>query len=1384
MALGFTGFNFTPVASQIVDGPDPVIRYSGRNDLSQPLSLMAARSFGNDLQPVGQVLPLLRIPRLSQSITQANDEALQLDIEFPKMPDIVVNFDGISNRDGVLPPDTQGDIGYDPATGKKYYIQWVNLSYQIWDVTDSSAIVSVMGPTWGNTLWNGFGGPCETTNDGDPITLFDPLAKRWLMSQFALPGGISSGPYFQCIAISQSADPTGSWYRYEFEVHATKMNDYPKFGIWPDAYYMTANQFQSGSWAGAGVYAFERERMLSGLPATMVYFDLANVNMNIGGMLPADLDGNIPPPVGTPGLFAEMDDATWIGPADAIRLWEFDVNWSNPASSTFGSHSGGDIADANVYLPVSAFTPMLCDYCIPQKDTTVKLDSLSDRAMYRLAYRNFGDHQVMAFNYTIKADDTGRSGIRWYELGNYGSGWTVNQQGTYAPSDGLYRWMGSIATDSAGNIALGYSISGSTMFPSVAATGRLIGDAPGEMTQGETILIAGGGFQSSIYSRWGDYSMMGIDPQDDCTFWYTNEYMASSSTSSWKTRIGAFRFNNCGTTDTGIIQGVITDSTTGNLLANVVVSSDGIETITDSNGEYSLTLPAGTHDLTAAKYGYESQIINNLVVDSGQTTFQDFTLVSLPQSLVHGQVYDGGVHGWPLYARITVTTDQYKTIIYSDPFDGSYATNLIAGETYQVSAEAVSGGYLLNNFSYLPTTADETRDIIMLVDETNCQAAGYQLQSDLFQYFDNGQLPPGWQINDETGSGAIWEFTSTYANNTGGSGNFAIADSDKYGTVNMTTSLISSSVNLGSTASVTLQFKYDYYDYYADPESANVDISINGGNWTNVWIRSGISDRGPKTETLDISSLAAGQEDVRVRFRYADANYSWYWQVDDILLGENVVCNPVPGGLVAGTVTEASSGLGLVGVNIDNGAGLSTTSFAETGDAAYDGIYFLFQPLISTTTEQFTYRSSGVPGYPDYESLVNVVPDVITRQDFVLGTAKITAEPTLFNLSLPSNSTHQEILTISNSGLAPTDVTLLGLSAELPVVSGSIEQPNAVVKSFKQIYPDAESLNLGEELSYPIIGEAVVVQQWESNQKKAWAVIPPQPGGEVWISSPGSGWNGSKALFAYDVSGNPLINRIDYGWQPTYGPADIAWDSTREIAWTVNVDREADFCFKAVDLSRGFTGQQVCPAGLAGSQRGLAYDPISDSFFSGSWNDGMLYRFDRLGNVLDAKWMQYAISGLAYHPGSKRLYVMLNTAPTKLVVLDTKTGFLPLGEIALSNWMEDFGGAGIEFSPDGSLWAVDQKTGFIYQFDVGEDSYQNLLDPLSWLSLSPDTFSLPAGTSQEVQLNIDTSGLSAGYYEGRISISDTTPYIIPDVILHLIVDENLLPHIFLPMIFR
>ncbi len=246
------------------------------------------------------------------------------------MPGPINSFDGVGNENLVLPPDTEGDIGFDPATGRKYYVQWVNLSFAIWDVT--GVPTKIYGPVSGNTLWKGFGGPCENTNHGDPITLFDPLAQRWLMSQFSV-----DGPFYQCIAISQSGDPTGAWFRYAYLISSTKMNDYPHFGVWPDGYYLTVNQFNlDDSWAGTGVAVFEREKMLAGQQASFQYFDLYPVDSNFGGMLPADLDGLNPPPAGAPDYFLEVDDASWIGPQDALRLWKFHVDWDHPENTTFG----------------------------------------------------------------------------------------------------------------------------------------------------------------------------------------------------------------------------------------------------------------------------------------------------------------------------------------------------------------------------------------------------------------------------------------------------------------------------------------------------------------------------------------------------------------------------------------------------------------------------------------------------------------------------------------------------------------------------------------------------------------------------------------------------------------------------------------------------------------------------------------------------------------------------------------------------------------------------------------------------------------------------------------------------------------------------------------
>jgi hypothetical protein len=173
------------------------------------------------------------------------------------------------------PPDTTG------APGLDHYVQWVNVHYAFF--TKDGSVVDLVGNDFvsGSALWNGFGGACEADNDGDPIVVYDQLADRWMMSQFAADSGGTTGPFYQCIAVSQTSNPLGSWYRYEYAWPSNWFNDYPKFGLWPDGYYLTVNQFTNpvGSWRGAGVAVFEREKMISGNPSASILY------WNLGGFL-------------------------------------------------------------------------------------------------------------------------------------------------------------------------------------------------------------------------------------------------------------------------------------------------------------------------------------------------------------------------------------------------------------------------------------------------------------------------------------------------------------------------------------------------------------------------------------------------------------------------------------------------------------------------------------------------------------------------------------------------------------------------------------------------------------------------------------------------------------------------------------------------------------------------------------------------------------------------------------------------------------------------------------------------------------------------------------------------------------------------------------------
>jgi hypothetical protein len=452
------------------------------------------------------------------------------------MPPPLASFEGVPNRNNRVPPDTVGDVG------PRHFVQWVNLSLAIWD--KSGALL--YGPVNGRTLWAGFGGICETHDNGDPVVVYDGLADRWLVSQLAFDW---PGNFHECIAVSETGDPTGAWYRYDFPWSATTLNDYPKFAVWPDAYYMAVNQFDGGTqgWRGQAAAAFERERMLLGQPARMVVFDLYDVNPGYGGQLPADLDGPIPPPAGAPAWFAEVDDDAWGWGSDRLQLFEFHVDWSDTSLSTFGL--GGN-PDAVIDLTAAglSFNSDLCGYaraCIPLPGGYA-VDALSDRLMWRLAYRNFVSWEALTASHTVDVDGLDHAGIRWYEVRGLDTAAPfIAQAGTVAP-DSDHRWMGSLASDGAGDMALGYSVASSATYPSIRYVGRLASDPPGTMPRGEGTLAAGAGSQTGAL-RWGDYSSMSVDPADDCTFWYTQEYYSASGPYPWQTRIGAFKFDSCGT---------------------------------------------------------------------------------------------------------------------------------------------------------------------------------------------------------------------------------------------------------------------------------------------------------------------------------------------------------------------------------------------------------------------------------------------------------------------------------------------------------------------------------------------------------------------------------------------------------------------------------------------------------------------------------------------------------------------------------------------------------------------------------------------------------------------------------------------------------------------
>jgi hypothetical protein len=962
------------------------VGHSVKNDRSPALRSITPKP----VTPVASH-PALKTPPIVHRHSNRKDPVVQKSLAAPKMPGTQLNFDGIGFP-GVncfcAPPDTNGEVG---AT---QYVQIVNEGLQV------------------------FGGVCQNNGEGDPVVLYDQLANRWVVTQFAG----TAQPTHECVAVSTSNDATGSYNRYDFDLGSQFGNnfyDYPKLGVWPDAYYMSINIFNASGTAflGPQPFALDRSAMLAGNPATVVSTGMLTPSDD--QLMPADMDGSNQPPSGAPNPFTEIGtNPTW-------KLWRFHVDFVTPSNSTF--------------IQAGTLTPnpfsVICGggSCVPQAGTGDTLDTLGDRSMFRNAYRRFADgHEALVGNMTVESN--GVAGVRWWEINNATSGSPgFVQQSTYQP-DNTWRWMGSTAMDALGDLAVGFSASSSSINPQIRYAGRLAGDPPNGLGQGEATLFAGTGSQTDTVSRWGDYSDITVDPTDDCTFWYTNEYYQTTSSFNWRTRIGSFKFPNCVAGPHGTLAGKVTDSSNNNPIAGAKVDTSFGSTTTDANGNYSIGLPVGTYTVTYSAFGYATHTENNVQITDGNTTTVNVALQPSPQVHLTGTVTDGSGHGWPLYARIDVVGDPAGPF-FTNPITGKYDIQLPANASYDVSFTSQLPGYQVVHDTVAVGGGNTTHDVAIPV-KSDCTAPGYKLDTALTEGFDGSTFPPsGWNVTDPLGNGQVWQLNDPEGqqNGTGGSGNFADINSDFYGSSSsQDTSLVTPTLDLSGASAPYLTFHNNYVAFSPFPQTGDVDVSTDGGStWTNVWHHGMDGVPGPDLETVQLPQ-AANQSNVKVRFHFT-ATFGFWWMVDDVTVLRSAGCVKIPGGLVEGNVSDLTTSAAINGAKVtsndhpaDNGISAATPDDPNNPD----GYYWLFSSL--TGSHPFTASKAL---YSPSTQTVNVAADGTVRQDFKLGAGHLVITPTSISKTQVLGSTTTGTLSFKNDGTGPAHVKLSERGGSFQILS-------------------------------------------------------------------------------------------------------------------------------------------------------------------------------------------------------------------------------------------------------------------------------------------------------------------------------------------------------------
>ena len=956
----------------------------------------------------------------------------------------IVNFEGQTTSS--YPPDCNG------TAGPNHYMQTVNTTYAIYNKTGTK----LAGPTALNTLFTGV--PGATENDGDPIVLYDEQADRWLVAEFTF----GHANDYMLVAVSTTNDPTGTWYKYSFDV--TNQPDYPKFGIWQDGYYLGINNS-----SGKDTYVFEREKMLQGLPAQMVGFD--NPWRPGTGFLcvpPLDNDGAFAP-AGDPGMFIAFNDDGVNTGTDQLWLYALAVNWTTPAASTFTRTQQLDVTAFD-----SEFTSAWDDITQPNSQ---KLDGVPQVIMNVPQYRNFGSYQTIVCCHTVDVDATNHAGVRWYELRKTlpATTWTVRQQGTYAP-DANSRWMGSIMLNGSGKLGLGYSISSSTIFPGIRYCGQsasAYAGATGVLDIAEQVIHNGTVAQTS-YNRWGDYSLLSVDPTDDQTFWFTSEYVKTGG-STKGSKIASFKFGNDPTVNTLAATVVTGISAT----INGTVNPNGLET--SYYFEWGTTTGYGnTSTTTAAGAGTETIAVSeNLTGLTGGTTYHFRLVASNSDGISNG----GDLVFTPGAASVTTAAVSAITLV-----SASAGGDVVSDGGSAITAKGVCWGITANPSLSGNFTTDGsglgafTSLLTGLSSNTNYHVRAYATNSSGTFYGDDVQfttlcgiytlpfsesfatttIPNCWSQVDHQGNGQVWLFGTM----TGPilTGNYAYLDSDGYGSgTSQNADLLTPTLDLTGYSTVTLQFKHYFKSYSGSSGSLSYSIN-NGTTWTQIQQFTTTSATNPATFNQVIAAVA-NQPLVKFKWNYT-GTYGYSWSID------NVAITGVSTGILVSPANQAvTATAGTTPFGVTTAVAWTATSNAEwctvtpsgTGNGTITATYTAnilpvqriasitatgtgFAPVVVTVTQAAAPATLAVT--PAYQNIVaeagstsfnvtsNTSWNVISSQSWCSVTASGTGDGTISvtcaeNLLVTSRTAN---ISVTAGGLTPIVVTVTQAGA-LPTLA-------------------------------------------------------------------------------------------------------------------------------------------------------------------------------------------------------------------------------------------------------------------------------------------------------------------------------------------------------------